>query len=98
MYSLVHGGTSAAQTLDATHYAIAQTQYNQLLQGQARTVTRVDYYENPAVKQQYDACVQSFTSAGKDAQPIWIFRECGALTRVPCLPFRPAALLRQPPN
>ena len=77
-YVLKHGGASAVMTNDAVHFATAQTQYNTLCQGNAKKVTQVDYYYNPAVQQQYDACVQKFKQAGKDASPIWIFHGTSA--------------------
>ena len=46
-----------------------------LLGSGAKQVTSVDYYDNPAVKQQYDTCVQQFSAAGKDVNPLWIFQE-----------------------
>ena len=67
-------------TNDTMHFAIAQTQYNVLLGSGAKQVTSVDYYDNPAVKQQYDTCVQQFSAAGKDVNPLWIFHGTAAAT------------------
>ena len=72
-YTLTHAGVGVTDSLDAHHFGLAFTQYGALLQGSAQKVTKVEYYDNPALTQKFEATRQRFKQSGKDANPIWIF-------------------------
>lgn len=72
-YTIQHSGAAVSTSLDAHHFSVAFTQYGALLQGSAQKVTKVEYYDNPALTQKFEATRQRFKQSGKDANPIWVF-------------------------
>jgi len=63
------GANVVAQTPESIHYNLAVTQFTQMLGGQGHTVKSVDWYENPDVEANFEACKRRLANK----EEVWVF-------------------------